>query len=65
MMLGSSSPYDYRLSAVLSNDLETAKFKIMARLKCCCTKCCTDISREWKSSPYDMLWLRMRESVVG
>jgi len=65
MMLGSSSPYDYSPFAVLSSDLATTNFKIMARWKCCCTKWCTDISREWKSSPDDKLWLRMRKSVVG
>jgi hypothetical protein len=38
-ILGNSSPDDYRLSPILSNDLATTEFKIMARWKCCCTKC--------------------------
>ena len=65
MILRSLSPGDYRLFSGLSNDLATTEFKIKARWKCCCTKWCTDISREWKSSPDDKLWLRMRKSVVG
>ena len=37
MLLGNSSPGDYSLFAVLSNDLATTNFKIMARWKCCST----------------------------
>jgi hypothetical protein len=34
MILGNLSPGDYRLIAVLSNDLATTQFRIMTRWRC-------------------------------